>query len=119
MRIGVIAAVRVDNGHAVRQRLLALVVIGNAQIDAEAFAVFRLLDGGDAAVNGDDELRALLVERADGELVQPIALLQPAGDVGDAAVEPALPAEKVRQQRGRGDAVHIVVAEHDDLLAAL
>ena len=117
MGIGVVPAVGVHHGDAVGQGLLALMVVRDAEVDAEAAAEPGLLQRRDAAVHGEDERRALFAQGADGGLVEAVALLKAAGDVGDAVAAPA--AEVVRQERGGGDAVHVVVAEDDDPLAAL
>ena len=89
-------------------------MVGDDQIDPKLPAERRLGIGGDAAVNGDDELHALLFERVDGERVQAVALLQPRGNIaGHMSAEPA---QKLGHQAGRRDAVHVIVAEHADML---
>ncbi len=40
------------------------------------------LDGGDAAIDGDDEFGASVGQLADGVRVQPVPLFEPVGDVG-------------------------------------
>ncbi len=60
---------RVDDGLRLRQRVFALVVVRDDEIDAERPAERRLLIGGDAAVHGHDERDALGRERADRGLV--------------------------------------------------
>ena len=52
----------------------------------------------------------------DGRFVQPVALLQPAGNVCDAVA--AAGAEIVGQQAGRGDPIHVIVAENRDFFPA-
>ena len=89
-------------------------MVGDDEINAQLFTQLRLIDGGDAAVHGDDQLDALSVELVDGDGIQAVALLQTAGNVAHRVG--AVAAEKIRQQAGGGDAVHIVVAEHGDLL---
>ena len=84
----------------------------NHQVDTESAAHQGLFHGGDAAVHGDDQLHALGMELVDGDGVQAVALLQPPGDVAEAVCAPA--AQKVGEQAGGGDAVHIVVAEDGD-----
>ncbi len=91
-------------------------VVGDDEVDAERGAQRGLLDRGDAAVDRDDELHALPGEKADGGLVEAIAFFDPAGDV--AGTLRALPAQKISQQAGRGDAVDVVVAVYSDVLAA-
>ena len=113
--IGAVGPVGVDDGAGLGQLLLALVVVGDDEIDAQFFAQRRLGGGGDAAVHRDDQADLLPVQLADGRLVEAVALLEPAGDIADAPASPA--AQEVHQQAGGGDAVHVVVAVDGDLLA--
>ena len=89
-------------------------VVGDYQIDAQFPAKLRFLKGGDAAVHGDDQPHTLLMELMDGDGVQAVAFLQTAGDVGEAVRSVA--AQKIGEQTGGGDAVHIVVTEYGDPL---
>ena len=59
-------------------------MIGDDQRYAELPAILRLLDGGDAAVHRDNQPDALVRKLADGGAVQPVALLQTAGNMGNA-----------------------------------
>ena len=85
----------------------------HAQLPAE----LGLLQRRDAAVHRDDEPHALRMELADGPGVQAVALLEPPGDVDDAVRTYA--AQKIRQQAGGRDAVHVIIAEHGDALPEL
>ena len=114
MGIAAVRAVGVYHSRCGGKRLLALMMVGNNQVNPQLPAQLRLTDGGDAAVHGDDQLDALVVKLVDGDGVQAVALLQAAGNVAHRVG--AVAAEKIRQQAGGGDAVHIVVAEHGDLL---
>ena len=110
----------------IRQRGLAvvadgpLVVVGDDQIDAELFGDLRLIDGGDAAVDGDDEGRAVAVELFDGLAVEAVALVDAVGDVGlDAFGGVAEGDECVPEDGGGGDAVDVVVAVDGELFTGL
>ena len=74
------------------------------------------LDAGRAAIDRDQQRRAALGERADRLDVRAVALEHAVGNV-DHRIEAAV-AQKARQQRGRGRAVDVVVAEDRDALAA-
>ena len=114
MGIAAIAAVGVHHSNRGGQRLLALMMVGDDEINAQLLTQLRLAHGGDTAVHGDDQLDALGVELVNGDGIQAVALLQTAGNVAHHIR--AVAAEKIRQQAGGGDAVHVVVAEHGDLL---
>src|SRR5581483_7468632 len=73
----------------------------------------RLVRGG-AAIDGDDEARALLPEPGERGSVGAVTLAQAVRHI-DAAVA-ADRAEEADEKRRRGGAVDIVIAEHDDLL---
>ena len=92
-------------------------VVGDHQLNTQLLAKLCLLHGGNAAVHCHDQLDTFCVQLSDGNGVQAVALLQSAGDVGHAIRAKA--ANKVRQQAGCGDAVHIIVAENGDLLPIL
>ena len=112
-------ALRVDDGHGVRDRLpAALVVVGDDHVDAALQGVVRLVDGGDAAVDGDDERDVVGALKArDRVHVQAVALLDAVGDVrvhGHAAA-----AQIVREHARGRDAVDVIVAEHGHVFPAL
>ncbi len=67
-----------------------------------------------AAIDGDDQRRPALREFVDRLAVGAQALEQPVGNV-DGGLEPLAP-EEASQQRGRGGAVDVIVAEDRDLL---
>ena len=112
MGIAAVRPVGVNHRDCLGQGILAFVVVGDDQIHAQLFAQLSLGHGGNAAVHGDDELNPLVVKLVQGNGVQTVALLQPTGDVADTAA--AVAAEKVRQQAGGGNAVHVIVAEDRD-----
>ena len=72
------------------------------------------LQAGGAAIDRHQQCRALAGERADRFDIGPVALENPVGNV-DQRIEPAM-AQIPGQQRRRGGAVDIVVAEDRDLL---
>ena len=115
-RKAAVRAVRVDHGAGGGQRVLTFVVIGDDEVDAEGGGKGGLLHAGDAAVHGDDERDALLGKRADRIAAEAVALLDAAGNVHEHR-RPA-GAEIIGQKAGGGDAVHVVIAEHGDGLAA-
>ena len=106
----IVGTVRVYHCNGTGQRILALVMVGDNQVDAQRGAKLGLLNGGDAAIHGDDECDTLPLQLLDGNGVQAIAFLQAAGNVGN-TMHPVA-AQEVGQQAGGGDAVHIVVAEN-------
>ena len=115
-RKAAVRAVGVDHGAGGGQLVLTFVVIGDDEVDAEGGGKGGLLHAGDAAVHGDDERDALLGKRADRIAAEAVALLYAAGDVHEHR-RPA-GAEIIGQKAGGGDAVHVVIAEHGDGLAA-
>ena len=115
-RKAAVRAVRVDHGAGGGQLVLTFVVIGDDEVDAEGGGKGGLLHAGDAAVHGDDERDALLGKRADRVAAEAVALLDAAGNVHEH--RRAAGAEIIGQKAGGGDAVHVVIAEHGDGLAA-
>ena len=110
MGISPVNPVGVHHRNGLGQGILALVVIGDHQINAQLPAKLCLLYGGNAAVNGDNQLDTGGVELLNGDGVQAVALFQPAGDIADAVG--AVAAQKVRQQAGGGNAVHVIIAKN-------
>ena len=113
-RIRAVRPVRVDDSHGGGELLLALVVVGDDQIDAKLPAQRGLVIGRDAAVDRHDQLHTLLFERVDGDGVQPVALFKAGRDI--AGHMAALAAQILRQQAGRRNAVDVVIAEDGDML---
>ena len=113
--VAAVGSMGIHHCHGPGEDILALMMVGDDQIDAQLPAQLRLGHSGDAAVYGDDEFDPFAVQLPDGDGVQPVALLQPPGDVAD-AVRP-MAAQKVRQQAGGGDPVHIIVAENGHFLS--
>ena len=115
-REAAVRTVGVDHGAGGGQLVLTFVVIGDDEVDAEGGGKGGLLHAGDAAVHGDDERDALLGKRADRIAAEAVALLNAAGNVHEH--RRAAGAEIIGQKAGGGDAVHVVIAEHGDGLAA-
>ena len=106
----------IHHRHGAGQRLLALVVVGDDHVHAQGVGEVHLLHAGDAAVHGDQQPGALLVQALDGVAAQAVAVLDAAGDIVQHVGAPAL--QVVHQDAGGGDAVHVVVTEHGDLLVS-
>ena len=100
----------------IRQLLVGLVVIEHDDVHAKPPRLGQRLDAGGAAVDGDQQRRAAAGERADRLDVGAVAFENPVGDVHDRLA--AADAQEARQQRRRGRAIDVVVAEDRDLLAA-
>ena len=103
--------------HGIRQNTLAGVVVGDHHIHAQLTGEGHLIHGGDAAVHSDDQRDALSGQGGDGLPVQAIALLQPAGDIGQHSAP--LAGQKFGEQTGGGNAVHIIVPIDRYLLSPL
>ena len=90
-------------------------MIRDDQIHAAVFGDFGLLDGGHAAVDGDDEFGALIADLGDGLGVEAVTFLNAVRDVKlDLAAQQG---DGVPEDAGGGDAVDIVVAVDDDRFA--
>ena len=100
-----------------RQRVVGLVVI-----DDDDFGAGRIGGGdgglrGGAAIDGEDQARAVF-RKADQRLRRrAVAFGEPVGDIGRHALP--MGAQEALDQRDRGRTVDIVIAEHGDLLAGL
>ena len=88
-------------------------VVGDDDIHPQTPGVGGLLQGGDAAVHGDDEGDPLGVEGIHRLPVEAVALLQAVGDVRDHP-GPPFP-EELGEQTGGGDAVYIIVSIDGDM----
>ena len=116
VRIALVRTLAVNHGDGLRQGSgAAFVMVGDDHVHPERGGVQRLLARGDAAVHRDDKLDALLAQRRNGGVVETVAFFAAVGDIGDTFQ--TLAAQIVRQQTGRGDAVHVVVAVYGRFLA--
>ncbi len=94
----IVLAVGIDDGDGRRQRLGRLVVIDHDGVEAEALGLRQRLVARGAAIDGDEEARAALLERADGFDVGAVALDDAVGDVDD---ERHAAMAQERAERGR------------------
>lgn len=111
----IVEPVRIDQGVDLRQFRAGLMMVDHDDGHAETFCFGERLDAGGAAIDGDEQRGALFGQRTHGFRVGPVALEDAVGNV-DQRVKPAM-AQMPGQQRRRGRAVDIVVAENRDLLA--
>src|SRR5579884_1268384 len=91
-----------------------LMMVGDDQINAPVLGDLGLLDGGDAAIDGDDELRAGIANLLQRLVVQPVPLVNAVRDVEVNVA--AQHGDGVPEDGGGGDAVYVVVAIDDDPL---
>ena len=116
MRITTVRTVGIYHSNGIGQLIFTFVVVGDYQINAQFFAELGFFYCSNTAVHSDDQLDTLLVEIVDGNGIQPIAFLQPTGDIADTIC--TVTTQKVRQQTGGGDTVHIIVTEYGNFFSA-
>ena len=86
--IRAVVPLRVDDGERRRQRRARLVVVGDDEVEPELARAQRRFHAADAAVDRDDQLRALGVQPIDRGGLQAVAVLQALGDeVADVAAQ--------------------------------
>lgn len=76
---------RMDDGKGawhVVERFGRVVVIGDDEVHAEFFGGLCGLDRSDSAIDGDDDLGAVVCKGLDGFAVEAVAFLDTVGDVG-------------------------------------
>ncbi len=112
----IVVAVRIDD-RRLGQLLVGLVMVDDDGVEAEPRGLRERLEARRAAVDGDEELRAALGEPTDRLDVRPVALEDAVGNM-EQRIEAAA-AQEAREQRRRGRAVDVIVAEDGDGLAAL
>lgn len=112
----IVEPVRIDQRIDLRQLRAGLVMIDHDHGHAEALGFSERLDAGGAAIDRDEQRGALRGQRADRFGVRAVAFENPVGNM-DQRIEPAM-AQMPGEQRCRGGAVDVVVAEDRDLLAA-
>ena len=91
-------------------------MIDDDDVDAERFGLGKRLDAGGAAIDGHQQRRAALSERAHRLDIRAVAFEQPVGNVND-RLDAAM-TQETRQHGGGCCAVDIVIAENRDALAA-
>ena len=94
------------------QAVFTGVVVGDDQVHPQLPGIVGLVQGGDATVHRDNKPHPLAGLGGHGLPVQAIALLQPPGDIG-LHIGPQVQ-QKLGQQAGGGDAVHVIVAVDGD-----
>ena len=114
---GIVAvlALGVQHRHGGGQRLAREMVVADDDLQPLAAGVLHLVDGLDAAVQGDDEPETAVGGPVDALVGHAVALVVAVGDVEVDLVGEALD-ERVDERDGRR-AVHVVVAVDEDLLA--
>ena len=105
----IVLPVRIDQRIGRRQRLVGLMMVDDHHVEAELLRLGERRDAGGAAIDRDQQPRALLGERAHGFGVRPVALEQAIRNV-DQRIAAGV-AQEPRQHRRRGGAVDVVVAE--------
>ena len=103
---------RVDLG----KFIAGLVMVDDDHGHAELARLRQRLEAGGAAIDGHQQRRALGCETAHRLDIGPVAFEDAVGNV-DQRIEPAM-AQMPGQQRRRGGAVDVVIAEDRDLLTA-
>ena len=99
--------------HAVRARA---VVVGDEHIDAAGARGGHLLDGGDRAVHGDQQLRAAFDQPIHGRRGEPVTLRLAVRQVPvDVCAQLT---QRADEDRGGAHAIAVVVAVHGDRRAA-
>ena len=117
VRAVVVQPVGVDHGARLRQPRLAQVVVDHDHVEPGLGGVVERVEGADPAIDGDHDGHVLRREDAHGGAVRAVALAQAVGDVDRGRLGDGL--EEAAEQRGRGGAVDIVVAEDGDRLSRL
>ena len=117
VRAGIVDPVGIDHRHRLRQRDLRHMVVDHDEIESGAPRLGQRLEGGDAAIDRDDDGSAVLPDLQQRRRIGAVPLLATVRNV-DADIAADGPEETQQQRRG-GGAIDIVVAEHDDALARL
>ena len=107
--------VRVDHGVTARQLRLGDVMVDHDDVEPGLGGCVEGLVGGGAAIDGDDDACALLLELEQRGRVGTVALAHAVGDVDPHPAADGL--DEARQQRRRGRPVDVVIAEHGDQFA--
>ena len=114
-RIGAVRPLIVHNRIRVRQRIVALVVVGDHHLHAKLARHSDLLVRRDARIHCDQQAGALLIELFHRLARQAVALAQTVGDVIFAYCADA--AQIIHHDTGCSDAVHIIVPIDYNMLA--
>ncbi len=111
----IVSPVRVHQRIDLGEFIAGLVMVDHDDRHAKLPRFRQRLEAGGAAIDGHEQRRALGGKTAHRLDVRPIAFEDAVGDV-DQRVEPAM-AQMPGEQRRRGGAVDVVIAEDRDLLA--
>ena len=112
----IVSPVRVHQRVDLGQFVAGLVMVDDDDGHAEFPRFRQRLEAGGAAIDGHEQRRALGRERPHRLDIGPVAFEDAVGDV-DQRIEPAM-AQVPGEQRRRGRAVDVVIAEDRDLLGA-
>ncbi len=105
-----------DDSVALRQIVaMKIVMIGNDQIDVAIGGDFCGGNGGYAAIDSDDQIRATIADFCDGIGVESVTFFQAMRNI--VLSHPAKGADRVPQNTGGGDPVDVVITVDDDLLS--
>ena len=111
-----VVALGIENRVRIRKCKAYFMVVGDDEVDAMLLCARDGSDVGDATVDGDDDLCAALGERINGGAVEAVPLDMPMRNI-IFKIGTADCSEKVVEEDASGNAVAVVVAEHDDALA--
>ena len=117
VRAVLIEPVRVDLREYRRKTRLGHVMIDNDDVETGLGRGGKRFMRGGAAIDGDDDGRAVGFEAQQCRRVRAIPFAHPVGDIKRGRRADCR--KETQQQRGGGRAVDIVITEHDDRLALL
>ncbi|MBV6467223.1 MAG: hypothetical protein PGMFKBFP_02566 [Anaerolineales bacterium] len=113
--IGVALLFGIQHGQRLGEVARGFVMVRDDEVQPEVTRVAGFFGRADSAVHADDESNPVRVEFVERVVVQSVAFLEAVGDVlVDVAAEGA---QTLDQQRGGGDAVHVVIAIDGDPFA--
>ena len=96
-------------------RRFQFVMIGDDEFEADLLRVARLIDGGDAAINRDDDLDAFIAQRAQRIAIESVSLFDSMGHIGSHGERRCQRAQHVPENRGGHHAINVVIAVNGDL----
>jgi hypothetical protein len=112
----IVQSVRIHQRFDIRQFLAGLMMVDHHHRQSEAFRLGQRLQAGGAAIDGHQQRGTLAGQHPDGLGIGAIAFENPVGNV-DQRIESAM-AQMPCQQRRRGRAVNVVIAENRDLFVS-
>ena len=117
MALGLVEPVGIDHRDGGGKAGLGHMMVDDDDLEPRGRRGRQRLEGGDAAVDGDDQPHAFGLEGQQRRQVRAVALLHPVGDID--ADRPAGRGEEAGQQRRGGSAIDVVIAEDGDGFARL